>query len=149
MACIQKKEKIKKEINKHPTILKIPDELWDKIKSIFPKEKPLKTVGRPIVPYRKVIDGILYILRTGCQWKMLPKEYGSSSTCHRRFQEWNRIDVFKKGWIRILKICKVAFRGAMTGHNPTDRSKLGTKRHILTDKKRNSAICSYFFSQYT
>ncbi len=49
----------------HPTILKIPDKLWDEIKSIFPKEKPLKTVGRPIVKYRKVLDGILYVLRTG------------------------------------------------------------------------------------
>ena len=47
---------------------------------ILPKEKPPKTVGRPIVPYRKVLDGILYVLRTGCQWKMLPKEYGSGST---------------------------------------------------------------------
>ena len=46
---------------------------------ILPKEKPSKTVGRPVVPYRKVLDGILYILRTGCQWKMLPREYGSSS----------------------------------------------------------------------
>ncbi len=52
-----------------------------------------------------MIDGILYVLRTGCQWKMLPKEYGSGSTCHRRFQEWNRLDVIKKGWIRLLKIC--------------------------------------------
>ncbi len=73
-----------KEKNKHPIILKIPDKLWDEIKSILPKEKPLKTVGRTIIPYRKVIDGILYILRTlGCQWKMLPKEYGSGSTYHR------------------------------------------------------------------
>jgi hypothetical protein len=65
VTCIQKKEKIK-EKNKHSTILKIPDELWDKIKSIFPKEKPLRTVGssRPIVRYRKVIDGVLYVLRT-------------------------------------------------------------------------------------
>ena len=61
-----------KEKNKHSTILKIPDELWDKIKSILPKEKSLRTVGsRPIVRYRKVIDGIIYVLRTGCQWKML------------------------------------------------------------------------------
>ncbi len=103
MTCIQKKERIK-EKNTHPTILKIPDRLWDNIKSIFPKEKPLKTVGRPIVKYRKVLDGILYVLRTGCQWKMLPKEYGSSSTCHRRFQEWNSLDIFKKGWIKLLKI---------------------------------------------
>jgi transposase len=87
MACIQKKEKIKKEINKHPTILKIPDELWDEIKKVLPKEKSSKTVGRSIVPYRKVLDGILYVLRTECQWKMLPKEHGSGSTIHRRFQE--------------------------------------------------------------
>ena len=82
----------------------ISDNLWDVIKSIFPKEKSSKTVGRPIVKYRKVLDGILYVLRTGCQWKMLPKEYGSSSTCHRRFQEWSRLNVFKKTWVRLLKI---------------------------------------------
>lgn len=93
-----------KENNKHPTILNISDKLWNEIKSIFPKEKPLKTVGRPIVRYRKVIDGILYVLRTGCQWKMLPKEYGSGSTCHRRFQQWNKLYIFKKVWIRLLKI---------------------------------------------
>jgi transposase len=81
VAFIQKNEKIKKDKNKHRTILKIPDELWAEIKNILPKEKPLKTVGsRPIIRYRKVIDGILYVLRTlGCQWKMLPKEYGSGS----------------------------------------------------------------------
>jgi transposase len=61
-------------------------------------------VGRPIVKYRKVLDGILYVLRTGCQWKMLPKEYGSGSTCHRRFQEWSRLNVSKKTWVRLLKI---------------------------------------------
>jgi transposase len=104
MTMIQKKEKIKKKNKQPTTILKIPDELWDKIKSIFPKEKQLKTVGRPIVPYRKVLDGILYVLRTGCQWKMLPKEHGSGSTCHRRFQQWNGMDVFKNIWIKLLKI---------------------------------------------
>jgi transposase len=35
---------------------------------------------------------------------MLPKEYRSGSTCHRRFQQWNSCDIFKKGWIRLLKI---------------------------------------------
>jgi len=100
VTCIQNE----KDKRKNPTILRVPDKLWDEIKSIFPKEKPLKTVGRPIVKYRKVLDGILYILRTGCQWKMLPKEYGSGSTCHRRFQEWNGMDVFKRIWTRLLKI---------------------------------------------
>jgi transposase len=96
---------ILQESNKElPVILKIPDELWDEIKVVLPVEKPFKTIGRPIVSYRKVLDGILYILRTGCQWKMLPKEYGSGSTCHRRFQEWNRLDLFKKIWVKLLTI---------------------------------------------
>jgi transposase len=156
VTCIQKKkEEVRNDKNgsHYPVIMTIPDELWNVFKKILPKEKPLKTVGIPVVIYKKVLDGILYVLRTGCQWKMLPKEYGSGSTCHRRFQEWNSIDVFKKMWIRLLKIydkemginwtwqsldsisIKSPLGGAKTGNNPTDRSKLGTKRHILTDKK--------------
>jgi transposase len=88
--------------HKH-TITKTPDKLWDEIVSVLPKEKPDNAVGRPIVPYRKVMDGLMYVLRTGCQWKMLPREYGSGSTCHRRFQEWVKLDVFKKAWVRLLK----------------------------------------------
>jgi hypothetical protein len=47
-------------VNNHnlPTIRRIPDKLWNELKKILPREKPPKTVGRPIVPYRKVIDGI-------------------------------------------------------------------------------------------
>ena len=86
-----------------PTIRHIPDDLWNEVKNILPAEKPIETIGRPIVPFRKVLDGILYVLRTGCQWKMLPSEYGSGSTCHRRFQQWIQIDVFKNMWTRLLK----------------------------------------------
>ncbi len=74
------------------------------IRNILPKEKPSKTIGRPIVPFRKILDGILYILRTRYQWKMLPSEFGSGSTCHRRFQKWNKLDVFKKIWVRLLEV---------------------------------------------
>ena len=86
-----------------PTIVKISDELWDRISTLFPTEKPNNTIGRPAIPFRKVMDGILYVLRTGCQWKMLPKEYSSGSTCHRRFQQWVRKDVFKNIWMVLLK----------------------------------------------
>ena len=99
MVCIQKKHIEKDDC----TIRKIPDELWDEIRNILPKEKPPKTVGRPIMPFRKVMDGIVYVLRTGCQWKMLSSEYGSGSTCHRRFQKWVELDVFKRIWIKLLK----------------------------------------------
>ena len=66
------------------TIIRIPDDLWNEIKNILPDEKPDNTVGRPVVPFRKVFDGIMFMLRTGSQWKMLPQEYGSSFACHRR-----------------------------------------------------------------
>ena len=67
MICIQKEEKVRIVNNKYlPTIRRIPDKLWNEFKKILPREKPSKTVGRSIVPYRKVLDGIFYILRTGC-----------------------------------------------------------------------------------
>ena len=84
---------------------------------------------------------------------MLPKEFGSGSTCHRRFQQWIKLDIFKRIWVKLLKeydnkrgidwiwqsldsiSIKSPLGGAMTGNNPTDRSKIGTKRHILTDKQ--------------
>jgi putative transposase len=88
--------------HKH-TITKIPDKLLDKIVTVLPNEKPENAVGRPIIPFRKVMDGIMHVLRTGCQWKMLPREYGSGSTCHRPFQEWVGLEFFKNMWVRLLK----------------------------------------------
>jgi len=90
--------------NKNKTaITKISDKLWDRLSALLPKEKSNNTIGRPVIPFRKIMDGIVYVLRTWCQWKMLPSEYGSDSTCHRRFQQWNEADIFKKIWIRLLK----------------------------------------------
>ena len=86
------------------TIRIVPDDLWEEIKLLLPPEKPNKTIGRPVISFRKVLDGIVYILRTGCQWKMLPKEYGSGSICHRRFQEWTVSEVFQKLWVRLLEV---------------------------------------------
>ena len=63
------------------TIRIVPDDLWEEIKLLLPPEKPNKTIRRPVGPFRKVLDGIVYIIRTGCQWKMLPKECDSGSTC--------------------------------------------------------------------
>jgi putative transposase len=92
-----------KNKNEH-VVTNVPDRLWNKISGLLPREKPNNTVGRPAVQFRKVLNGIVYILRTGCQWKMLPKEYGSGSTCHRRFQEWVQMDIFKKMWIKLLEM---------------------------------------------
>lgn len=85
------------------TIWRIPDEFWSRIQPLLPPEKPAGTNGRPVVPFRTVMDGILYVLRTGCQWKALPKEFGSGSTCHRRFQQWVQAGVFQRLWIQVLR----------------------------------------------
>ena len=71
-----------KTIKHLQTIRKIPDELWDEIRLILPPEKPNKTIGRLVLPFRKVLDCIPYVLRTGSQWKMLPKEYGFGFTTY-------------------------------------------------------------------
>jgi transposase len=47
---------------------------------------------------RKVANGIFYVLRTGCQWKAAPREFGSGSTLHRYFQAWTAANVFRKLW---------------------------------------------------
>lgn len=90
-------------MNNLPTIRRIPDDLWTEIAPILGREKEPGTKGRPPVPFREVLDGILYVLRTGCQWKALPREYGSGSTCHRRFQQWVRQGVFERIWTKLLK----------------------------------------------
>ncbi len=84
------------------TIWRIPNDLWTELQPLLPPEKPPGTPGRPVVPFRQVLDGILYVLRTGCQWKALPNEYGTGSTCHRRFQQWVQAGVFAQLWATLL-----------------------------------------------
>jgi transposase len=89
-------------VSELPTIRRIPDDLWAEVAPLLGEEKNPGTRGRPPVSFRKVLDGILYVLRTGCQWKALPKEYGSGSTAHRRFQQWVGEGVFQKLWVKLL-----------------------------------------------
>jgi len=81
-----------------PTIWRLPDALWEECCGLLPPQKALGTPGRPVVPFRQVLDGILYVLRTGCQWKATPTEFGSGSTCHRRFQEWVEDGTWERLW---------------------------------------------------
>ena len=86
------------EPDAEPTIWRIPDDLWAEVQPLLPPEKPPGTPGRPVVPFRRVLDGILYVLRTGCQWKAVPQEFGSGSTCHRRFQQWVADGTWERLW---------------------------------------------------
>lgn len=75
---------------------RIPDELWQQIEPLLPKYRRSRKGGRPRLPLRHVVDGIFYVLRTGCQWKAVPVEFGSGSSLHRYFQAWVRRGVFKE-----------------------------------------------------
>ncbi len=63
---------MRKRTKKRNGLREIPDDLWQLIEPILPPDKPPGTNGRSRVPNRSVLNGILYILRTGCQWKMVP-----------------------------------------------------------------------------
>jgi transposase len=92
-----------KKPKKRNGLREIPDDLWAQIEPILPLDKPSGMNGRPRVPNRTVMNGILYVLRTGCQWKMVPREYSSGSTCHLRFQTWVRSGVFRAIWRACLQ----------------------------------------------
>lgn len=77
---------------------RLPDEMWQRMKPLLPRYEKTPKGGRPRNDLRTVADGIFYVLRTGCQWKAAPKEYGSGSSLHRYFQDWEAAGVFRRLW---------------------------------------------------
>jgi transposase len=76
----------------------VPEALWQRIEPLLPAYPVSREGGRPRLPLRKVVAGIVYVLRTGCQWKAMPREFGSGSAIHDYFQEWTDRGVFEKLW---------------------------------------------------
>lgn len=74
----------------------IPDDLWERVKPWLPAYRRSPLGGRPPISDRRVLAGIIYRLRTGCQWDAIPSEFGSGSTCYRRFAQWCEAGVFEK-----------------------------------------------------
>ena len=129
----------------------IPDELWERLEPLLPPPPAGRRRGRPRIASRTILSGIVYRLRTGAQWKALPSQFGSGSTCHARFQAWSDAGIFRRLFEKLVEfyddvrgiewewasldsaIVKAPKGGDATGPNPTDRGKSGVKRHILTD----------------
>lgn len=89
-----------KEISQAQLEWRIPDELWERIEPLLPPRKP-HPLGchRPRVDDRAAMDAIFFRLRTGCQWNALSATgICSSSSAHRRFQEWSEAGVFLRLW---------------------------------------------------
>jgi putative transposase len=76
----------------------IPEALWERIDLLLPIYETSRKGGRPRLPLRNVVGGILYVLATGCQWKAMPREFGSGSAIHAYFQEWVESGVFVQFW---------------------------------------------------
>ena len=76
----------------------IPDALWQRIDLVIPIYKTNCKGGRPRLAMRNVVGGILYVLATGCQWKAMPRQFGSGSAIHAYFQAWVELGVFRELW---------------------------------------------------
>src|SRR3954466_14433267 len=76
----------------------VSDDLWEAIAPLLPNEPPKPKGGRPRIPDRAALEGIVFVLRTGCPWRLLPKELGcdSGSTCWRRLRDWQEAGVWQR-----------------------------------------------------
>jgi transposase len=131
----------------------LPDELWRRIEPLIPPHPPQPRGGRPFLDDRKVLTGIIFILKTGLPWEDLPQEMGCGCgmTCWNRLRDWQAQGV----WGKIHEVLLAELRhadkvdfgrfvvdtshvravggGEGTGPSPVDRSKKGSKHAILTD----------------
>ena len=133
------------------TIWEAPDELWELIGPIILEADPPKVRGRKRADPRQMLNGIIFRLRSGCQWNRLPKELGDDSTIHRTFQRWVELGVLAPnmgslgGTVRRVGRRGLGMAGGRRGHgqgtfggdligpNPTDRGKAGSKRSLLVE----------------
>lgn len=131
----------------------VSDALWAIVEPLLPRHTPSPKGGRPRIDDRAALTGILFVLKSGIPWEMLPQEMGCGSgmSCWRRLKEWQQLGVWERLHHELLNRLRAADRidwsraaadsssvravggGEKTGPNPTDRRKLGSKHHILTD----------------
>ena len=131
----------------------LPDELWEIIEPLLPEWTPSPKGGQPPLPDRRALTGILFVLKTGLPWEDLPCEMncGCGMTCWRRLRDWQADGTWdrihkvlldklrgadKIDWSRALvdsSCVRAAYGGEATGPSPVDRSKPGSKHHVMTD----------------
>jgi putative transposase len=133
----------RKEVKKLPTIWRVPDKLWEKIRPIIEQHDPPKHTGRKRIDPRAALDTIIFRMRSGCQWNQLPKEFPDDSSVHRTFQRWIQLGVLDHIWAVLLKDCqelggvdwqwqaadaamgKARFGGTVSGQTPRIARKTG------------------------
>jgi len=135
---------------KHLSSWAVSDAFWSRVEPLIPilTRDPSKTYkrksggGRKPLDSRKIFEAIVYVLRTGIQWKAIPKEkFGSSSSIHKYFRQWSEAGFFQALWCASLaeyddmegiawdwtsidsSSVKAPLARESVGHNPTDRGK--------------------------
>ena len=86
-----------------PTIWEVPDDVWMLIEQVLNALYPAKPKGPRRVDLRRVLNGVIFRLRTGCQWHQLPQQFGDDSTVHRHFQRWCTLGVFAQIWTILVQ----------------------------------------------
>ena len=105
----------RRKVRREPlgTIWEIPDELWQRIEPILKEFWPKKPTGRRVAQWRKMLNAILFRMRSGCQWERLPERYGPKSTVHDWFQRWVEGGIFEKIWAVLVAGMRRDRRGAV------------------------------------
>jgi transposase len=74
----------------------ISDRCWNRVEPLLEKYKRTKSGGSRPLDFRAILNGIFYLLKTGCQWQYIPRCYGSKSTIHEHFQKWVAAGIFSE-----------------------------------------------------
>ena len=82
--------------------IRLTDAQWAKIEPHLPRPPRSRTGGRPRIEARAVVDGILWVLKTGARWRDLPDGYPSGSTCWRRLRQWDEDGTWLRLWRAFL-----------------------------------------------
>ena len=77
----------------------LTDEQWKRLEPLLPAQKP--RTGRPNLGHRQIINGILWVLRTGAPWRDMPERYGSWSTIASRFYRWREAGIWERIWAQL------------------------------------------------
>ena len=80
----------------------LTDDQWQHLRPLLPL--PRKGRGRPRADDRQTLNGILYVLRTGCRWEDVPREYGCPATCWRRLRAWGQDGTWERIWRSLLAL---------------------------------------------
>ncbi|RKH43176.1 IS5 family transposase [Corallococcus sicarius] len=131
----------------------VPYAFWQRVAPLLPPPRPKKKLGLPRADDRAALEAIVFALRSGIPWEMLPrKQFGlSGMTAWRRLKEWTRADVWEQLQARLLdglglrgkvdlsrasidsSSVRASKKGAPTGPSPTDGAKAGSKHHHLVE----------------